>query len=231
MIVSNIGITPDLSAIYTSNSGMHTAFIQVSLKEDHKTGSFVYMQRLRERFANDFPEVSTYFQTGWPGRFGRQPGPARPNRHSHRRQRSRPGPLRLLKMWPRKLKALELRQRCADTAGSRLSRARTEYRSRARSAAGHLAASRSINDVITALTSDTMIAPSFWVDPKTGNNYLLTVQYPENQIKTLTDFKQIPLRPPEPQTQHRLNLWRPLARSTPRPRSITTNSAAASIST
>ena len=40
MIVSNIGITPDLSAIYTSNSGMHTAFIQVSLKEDHKTGSY-----------------------------------------------------------------------------------------------------------------------------------------------------------------------------------------------
>ena len=39
MIVSNIGITPDLSAIYTSNSGMHTAFIQVSLKEDHKIGS------------------------------------------------------------------------------------------------------------------------------------------------------------------------------------------------
>ena len=35
MIVSNIGITPDLSAIYTSNSGMHTAFIQVSLNEDH----------------------------------------------------------------------------------------------------------------------------------------------------------------------------------------------------
>src|ERR1019366_7205763 len=64
MIVSNIGITPDLSAIYTSNSGMHTAFIQVSLKEEHKTSSFVYMQRLRERFATDFPEVNTYFQTG-----------------------------------------------------------------------------------------------------------------------------------------------------------------------
>ena len=36
MIVSNIGVTPDLSAIYTSNSGMHTAFVQVSLKEDHQ---------------------------------------------------------------------------------------------------------------------------------------------------------------------------------------------------
>ena len=40
MIVSNIGITPDLSAIYTSNAAMNTAFIQVSLKEDHKTGSY-----------------------------------------------------------------------------------------------------------------------------------------------------------------------------------------------
>ncbi|HWN75436.1 MAG TPA: efflux RND transporter permease subunit, partial [Candidatus Udaeobacter sp.] len=42
MIVSNIGITPDLSAIYTSNSAMHTAFVQVSLKEDHKVGSYEY---------------------------------------------------------------------------------------------------------------------------------------------------------------------------------------------
>ena len=35
MIVSNIGLTPDLSSIYTSNSGQHTAFIQVSLKHEH----------------------------------------------------------------------------------------------------------------------------------------------------------------------------------------------------
>jgi multidrug efflux pump subunit AcrB len=53
-----------------------------------------------------------------------------------------------------------------------------------------------IDNVITALTSDSVIAPSFWVDPKSGNNYMLTVQYPDNQIKTLTDFRQIPLRAP-----------------------------------
>ena len=45
IIVSNIGVTPDLSAIYTPNSGMHTAFVQVSLKEDHSLSSFVYMER------------------------------------------------------------------------------------------------------------------------------------------------------------------------------------------
>ena len=57
-----------------------------------------------------------------------------------------------------------------------------------------------VDNVITALTSDGMIAPSFWVDPKTGNNYMLTVQYPETQIKTMTDFRQIPLRSPNGQT-------------------------------
>jgi multidrug efflux pump subunit AcrB len=54
-----------------------------------------------------------------------------------------------------------------------------------------------VDNVITALTSDGMIAPSFWVDPKTGNSYMLTVQYPETQIKTMTDFRQIPLRSPD----------------------------------
>jgi multidrug efflux pump subunit AcrB len=47
--------------------------------------------------------------------------------------------------------------------------------------------------VITALTSNGMIAPNYWVDPKSGNPYLLTVQYPEDSVKTLTDLKQIPL--------------------------------------
>ena len=51
-----------------------------------------------------------------------------------------------------------------------------------------------VDNVITALSSNQMIAPSFWVDPKTGNDYMLTVQYPDAQIRSLADLKQIPLR-------------------------------------
>src|SRR5439155_13975194 len=51
-----------------------------------------------------------------------------------------------------------------------------------------------VTNVITALTSNQMIAPSFWIDPKTGNDYMLTVQYAENQVKSLMDLKSIPLR-------------------------------------
>ena len=42
-----------------------------------------------------------------------------------------------------------------------------------------------VGNIITALTSNAMIAPSFWIDPKTGNDYMLTVQYPERQIQQL----------------------------------------------
>ena len=64
MIVSNIGATPDFSAIYTTNSALHTAFVQVSLKEDHKTGSYEYMARVKDRVARELPELSAYFQSG-----------------------------------------------------------------------------------------------------------------------------------------------------------------------
>ena len=54
-----------------------------------------------------------------------------------------------------------------------------------------------IDNVITSLTSNAMIAPSYWVDPKTGNNYFVTVQYPENQVKSLEDLKVMPLHAPD----------------------------------
>jgi multidrug efflux pump subunit AcrB len=54
-----------------------------------------------------------------------------------------------------------------------------------------------VDNVITALNSNTMIAPNYWVDHKTGNDYFLTVQYYENgrpAIHDLGDLNQIPLR-------------------------------------
>ena len=53
-----------------------------------------------------------------------------------------------------------------------------------------------VDNLITALTSDAMIAPSYWVDPQSGNNYFVTVQYPDNQVKSIDDLKAMPLRAP-----------------------------------
>src|SRR5262249_15313172 len=51
-----------------------------------------------------------------------------------------------------------------------------------------------VGNLITALTSNQMIAPSYWIDPRNGNDYLLTVQYPEKQVSTMDDLLAIPLR-------------------------------------
>jgi multidrug efflux pump subunit AcrB len=56
-----------------------------------------------------------------------------------------------------------------------------------------------VDNVITALNSNTMIAPNYWVDYKTGNDYFLTVQYYEHGDGTIhnnIDLKNIPLKAP-----------------------------------
>jgi multidrug efflux pump subunit AcrB len=194
MIVSNIGITPDLSAIYTSNSGMHTAFIQVSLKEEHKTGSYAYMQKVREKLTKDFPDVATYFQAG--GLVDSvvnqgKPAPIDIQIGGNNLQEA----YEIAQTTAAKLKKLNsvndvLIPQDLDYPGLELNINRVQ--------AGLLGVSPKnvVDNVITALTSNGVISPSFWVDPKTGNSYMLTVQYPEDQIKTMTDFRQIPLRSP-----------------------------------
>jgi multidrug efflux pump subunit AcrB len=53
-----------------------------------------------------------------------------------------------------------------------------------------------VSNVITALTSNQMIAPSIWIDPKSGNDYFLTAQYPESDIDSFETLKNIPVRAP-----------------------------------
>ncbi|HEX2918704.1 MAG TPA: efflux RND transporter permease subunit, partial [Edaphobacter sp.] len=192
MIVSNIGITPDFSAIYTSNSGMHTAFIQVSLKKEHEVSSFEYMNRVRAKLRDDFPELSTYFQTGGlvdavvnlglPAPIDIQVG----GNNMHEAYKTAAD-------LARKIKGLKgvsdvLIPQDLDYPGIQLNV------NREMTAKLGLTPTEVVDNVITALSSNGMIAPSYWVDPKSGNNYLLTVQYPDTQVKSMTDFKQIPLR-------------------------------------
>ena len=64
MVVSNIGIVPDFSALYSTNAGPYTATVQVELKESHKTSSFDYMDRVRSAIAAKYPELRTFFSSG-----------------------------------------------------------------------------------------------------------------------------------------------------------------------
>ena len=194
MIVANIGVNADLSAIYTSNSAQHTAFAQVSLNEDHSLPTFTYMNRVRRKLSADLPEISTYFQTGGLVDSVVNAG--------------MPAPIDIQVAGNNQQAAYEVAADIAhrvrglhdvndvlipqdlDYPGIELN-VRREMAARL-----GLSASDVIRNVTTALNSNGMIAPGYWVDPQSGNNYFLTVQYENNKINTMTleDFKQIPLK-------------------------------------
>ena len=63
MIVSNIGITPDLSAIYTTTR--HGYRVHPGEPEEGSQGRQLrYMERVRRQLRREIPDVQTSFQTG-----------------------------------------------------------------------------------------------------------------------------------------------------------------------
>jgi HAE1 family hydrophobic/amphiphilic exporter-1 len=193
-VVSNIGLMADLSALFTPNSGMHTAFVQVGLQEDHRVSSFQYMSQVRERVARELPELRTYFQSGGlVDSVLNQGAPApidvqvsgsdlqtddRLAEDLARQFRALPGVSDVYVPQDMDYPALQVNV------------------NRERASQLGLDPREVIDNLITSLTSDAMIAPSYWVDPKNGNNYFVTVQYPENQVKSLEDLKAMPLHAP-----------------------------------
>ncbi len=198
MIVSNIGVYPDLSAIFTTNASMDTAFVQTSLQEDHSLGSYEYMTRVRERLSREMPELTTYFQAG--GLVDSVinqglPAPIDVQVSSN----DMDGAFNLAKQLGQKIKAMPnvsdvYIPQDLNYPGLALNI------DRERASLIGLSAKNVVDNVITALTSDGMVAPSYWIDPKTGNNYMVTVQYANRVINhmTMEDFQNIPLRGARP---------------------------------
>jgi multidrug efflux pump subunit AcrB len=191
LIVSNIGVIPGFSSIYTSNAGPHTATIQVALKEDHRIGSYEYMARVRTAIRRELPYLSAFFQSGGMADAVLNQG--------------LPAPIDVQLSGSN----IEAAFAAATDVASEIRKLPgvsdvyvpqdIDYPSLRldidRERAGELGLDQRevVNNVITALTSNQMIAPSYWVDPKSGNDYMLTVQYPENQIRNLLDLRGIPL--------------------------------------
>jgi multidrug efflux pump subunit AcrB len=193
-IVSNIGLQADLSSLFSPNSSMNTAVVQAGLTEDHKESSFTYMREVRDKIANQLPELRTYFHSGGLVDAVLNQGMPAPidvqvsgmdlheddliAQNLARQFKALPGVSDVYTPQDLNYPSLEInvnRERASELG---------------------LTPKEVIDNVITALTSDVMIAPSYWVDPKTGNNYFVSVQYPENQVKSIEDLKAMPLRAP-----------------------------------
>ena len=193
-VVSNIGVMPDFSALFTTNSAMHTAFVQVGLTANHKTSSFAYMDQVRKQISEQLPELRTYFQSG--------------GLVDSVLNQGVPAPIDIqvsgLHLGIVNQTALEIAQKVKALSGVAdvYSPQDMDYPGlqlnvkRDRASELGLSPKEVVDNVITSLTSDVMIAPSYWVDARTGNNYFVTVQYPENRVHSIEDLNSMPLRGP-----------------------------------
>ena len=192
LVVSNIGSVPGFSSMYTPNSASHTAFVQVSLNENHRVGSYDYMDKVRARIRRDLPQLTTYFQSGGLVDAVLNLGLPTPIdvqvsgsnlEAAHGTAVKLADSIRRLSgvndvLIPQDIDAPSLRMDIDRVQAAKLGLTQKEV----------------VSNIITALTSNAMIAPSYWVDPRSGNDYLLTVQYPEQAVQSVGDLKAIPIR-------------------------------------
>ena len=191
MTVTNIGVDPGFSALFSPNAAMHTGFTQVALAEDHKTSSFTYIDEVKKTVAKELPELQTFYSSGSLVDGVLNMGSPAPidvrvtgNDVSgdYSLAQKIAGRIRDVRgvadvYIPQDLDYPSLRITIDRTRASELG----------------LTEKETVSNIITALTSNQMIAPSIWIDPNSGNNYFLTVMYKEGQIKSLEDLKAIPL--------------------------------------
>ena len=197
MIVSNVGVVPDFSSLYTTNAGPYTATIQVALQDEHRLSSFEYMGKVQKELSSQYPDIRAFFSSG--------------SMVDAILNSGMPAPIDV-QVSGRNLKqsfavaqdlATRIRQlpgvgevyipQDMNYPGLRLDVDRVH--------AGELALTQKevVDNVITALNSNSMIAPNYWVDRKSGNDYFLTVQYFENgraSIHNFADLTNIPIRAP-----------------------------------
>jgi multidrug efflux pump subunit AcrB len=190
-IVDNIGVDNGFSAVYTTNAAMHTGFVQVGLQPDHRVGTYEYIAQIKKRMAQEMPELTPFFSTG--------------SLVDAVVSMGAPAPIDVQIIGA----DLEADNKVALDLASKLRMSPTiadvfmpqdlDYPSlrididRLHAAKLGLTEREVLTNVITSLTSNQMIAPNLWIDPRNGNNYFLTVQYPETQIQSVQDLKSIPL--------------------------------------
>jgi multidrug efflux pump subunit AcrB len=201
MTVSNIGVVDDFSSLYTTNAGEYTATVQTQLTDDHKISSFTYMDRVSRALATQYPELRTFISSG--------------SMQDAILNSGMPAPIDVQITGSdyqedyRTAQQLAARIRRLPGVGQVYIPQDLDYPAlrmdvnRIHAAELGLTQKQIVDNVITALNSNYMIAPNYWVDYNTGNDYYLTVQYYERgkgAIHNDLDLKDIPLKAPNLKT-------------------------------
>jgi multidrug efflux pump subunit AcrB len=183
-IVTEMGLDPDWSAAYTANSGQQDAIVRVQLSEHRTMSSQDYAIRLRHLFSQSpqLADLRFSFDTGGMVSTALNYGASSPIDIEIRAGTKPELALRAQQF------ARQVRNAVAEIKGAAdvrvLQRVDAPYLEidvdRKKAAAVGLSAQDVILQVVAAMNSSVSINRNFWIDTKTGNQYFVAVQYPEN---------------------------------------------------
>jgi multidrug efflux pump subunit AcrB len=192
--LANIGISSRWSAIYTPNNGPHAAFLRVQLRsgfDGRTTPTLAVVDQLRHKLQERFPGDDFFFETGGMIRrilTGGSLAPIEVQVHAQdmtsRRAVARAldwriGRIPMVKetYLPQEMDLPQLKIEVDRTAAARLKLSQTDV----------------VRNVITALMSSAQLAPNFWIDPLSGDPYVIGVQYPEHLVENLQTLENVPV--------------------------------------
>ena len=194
LMLANIGISSRWSAIYTPNNGPHAAFLRVQLRSGfagRKTPTQRYVDRLRVRLQKRYPMHDFFIESGGMIRRILNNGALSPievqvtgRDHTKRREATR--------LLQRQIVQLASVQDAQAPQGIDLP-SLTIVVDRVKASRPGLTETDIIRNVITSLMSSSQIAPNFWIDPVSGNPYVIGVQYPEYVVKGIRTLEEIPV--------------------------------------
>jgi multidrug efflux pump subunit AcrB len=191
MIVSEIGLDPDWSAAYTANSGQQDAVIRVQLNERRTKSAQEYAIALRHLVNDDkrFSDLRVSFDTGGMVSTALNYGASSPIDIEIQGGTSKQA----------QELAKQIREQVAGVRGAAdvrvLQRRDAPYLiidvDRQKAASAGLSAQDVIEQVVAAMNSSVSISRNFWIDIKSGNQYFVGVQFPEDPDRSIEDMLNI----------------------------------------
>lgn len=194
LMLANIGISSRWSAIYTPNNGPHAAFLRVQLRSGfagRHTPTREYVDRVREVLKRRFPTHDIFFETGGMIRRILNNGAVAPlevqvsGRDANVRRR-------ITELLHKEVMRLASVHDAQSPQSIDLPQLRIVV-DRVKAAQPGLTETDVIRNVITALMSSAQLAPNFWIDPKSGNPYVIGVQYPEYAVQGIRTLEELPI--------------------------------------
>jgi len=195
-IIANIGLPvgkgAGFSTVLSSNSGPDTAYLIVNLKQTGRsTSTQTYVERLRDILKQDYPLEQFLFVSGGivnmalnegvPVPINIQVGAGTPEKCREKAEEI----VRAIRNIPGAVDVQIAQSLDYPQLDIQVDRTRAKYLG--------LDQEEVAQSILTVLGSSVGVTPTIWINPKTGVDFFMGVQYESNELDSLDDIRNIPL--------------------------------------